>query len=108
MYPSSRHALNAARTSPRGSHEGTPDGRGEHGTRQGRVAGGAATLDELLESASRMAAETLEVSHFKVLEWRPDTEDFVVRAGVGWHEGVVGSEHAEVPEPVMEGSKFRS
>jgi uncharacterized membrane protein YbhN (UPF0104 family) len=30
------------------------------------------------------------------------------QAHVDQHEGVVGSEHAEVPEPVMEGSKSRS
>jgi two-component sensor histidine kinase len=50
-----------------------------------------AAFDELLESTARMAAEGLRAEFSKVLEYIPDQGRFLVRAGVGWQAGVVGT-----------------
>lgn len=47
-------------------------------------------LDAVLAEACRVAAVGLVVKHAKVLEHRLDTDDLLVRAGVGWKPGVVG------------------
>lgn len=47
-------------------------------------------LDAVLAEACRVTAEGLAVKHAKVLEYRPDADDLLVRAGVGWRPGVVG------------------
>jgi two-component sensor histidine kinase len=47
-------------------------------------------LQAILDEASRVAAEGLEVRFAKVLQCLPDEEQFLVRAGVGWKPGVVG------------------
>jgi two-component sensor histidine kinase len=56
----------------------------------GLLAVEGADLDGLLHQAAAEAARSLDVSHAKVLEYLPDEKRFVVRAGVGWGEGVVG------------------
>jgi two-component sensor histidine kinase len=48
-------------------------------------------FNDLLTHTARIAAEGLEVEHCKVLEFVPAESRLVVRAGVGWHEGVIGS-----------------
>jgi two-component sensor histidine kinase len=45
---------------------------------------------ELLQEAARVAAEGLGVELAKVLEYIPAEQSLVIRAGVGWREGVVG------------------
>ena len=47
-------------------------------------------MQPVLNEACRIAAGGLGVRYAKVLEWRPDPSDFLMRAGVGWHPGVVG------------------
>jgi signal transduction histidine kinase/CheY-like chemotaxis protein len=47
-------------------------------------------FDELLDEACRVAALGLNIHFSKVLEYFPDQNRFLVRAGTGWHEGVVG------------------
>jgi len=53
--------------------------------------GEAANLDALMGAATRLAARTLGVDHCKLLELRPDGGSFLLRAGVGWKDGLVGS-----------------
>jgi two-component sensor histidine kinase len=53
-----------------------------------------ADLDELLHEAAAEAASSLGVNFVKVLEYLPDEKRLLVRAGVGWGEGVVG--HARI------------
>ena len=48
-------------------------------------------IDELLHQAAVEAARSLDVSFVKVLQYLPDEKCFLVRAGVGWGEGVVGA-----------------
>jgi two-component sensor histidine kinase len=47
-------------------------------------------LQELLDSAVRMAAEGLESELCKVLEYIPAENRLMLRAGVGWDPGLVG------------------
>jgi len=60
----------------------------------GHIALADVTLDALLTEACRLTALGLGVQHCKLLEYQPDQGRFLVRAGVGWHEGVIG--HATV------------
>jgi len=48
-------------------------------------------LSTLLDEAVALVARTLEVEFCKVLELLPDGTALVLRAGVGWKEGCVGS-----------------
>jgi hypothetical protein len=45
---------------------------------------------ELLNQTARLTAEGMEAKFCKVLEYLPAQNRFLVRAGVGWHEGIVG------------------
>src|SRR5215813_13538871 len=45
---------------------------------------------ELLNETARLTAEGMESEFCKVLEYLPSENRFLVRAGVGWHEGIVG------------------
>jgi GAF domain-containing protein len=58
--------------------------------RLGRLALEPAGLSELLDRATVIIAETLGVDFCKILELLPDGENFVLRAGVGWQDGLVG------------------
>ncbi|TFL17271.1 sensor histidine kinase [Jannaschia formosa] len=49
-------------------------------------------LDAVLNRACELVAEGLDAELAKVLEYRPEQGDFLVRAGVGWKPGVVGHE----------------
>lgn len=51
-------------------------------------------MQTLLENATALVAETLGTEYSKVLELLPEGEDLLLRAGVGWKEGLVG--HATV------------
>lgn len=45
---------------------------------------------ELLDHTARLAAEGLQAEFSKVLEFMPSEGRFLVRAGVGWEQGVIG------------------
>ena len=45
---------------------------------------------ELLNETVRLTAEGMNAEFCKVLEFMPADNRLVVRAGVGWHEGIVG------------------
>ena len=47
-------------------------------------------IGHLLDEACRLVVEGLQTNLAKVLRWRPDSNDLLVIAGVGWHPGVVG------------------
>jgi GAF domain-containing protein len=49
-----------------------------------------ASLNELLSETARLVAEGLDADFSKILEYLPAENQFLVRAGVGWKEGVVG------------------
>jgi two-component sensor histidine kinase len=50
-----------------------------------------ANFTELLNHTARLTAEGLGAEFCKVLEYRPADKRLLVRAGVGWDDGVVGS-----------------
>jgi two-component sensor histidine kinase len=45
---------------------------------------------DLLDQTARLTAEGMEAEFCKVLEYIPAENRFLVRAGVGWQEGIVG------------------
>lgn len=53
-----------------------------------------ADVDQLLVEAAREVAECLDVSFVKFLEYLEGERSFLVRAGVGWDDGVIG--HARI------------
>ncbi|HEV7276524.1 MAG TPA: PAS domain S-box protein [Devosiaceae bacterium] len=55
-------------------------------------------LDDILNEACRLIAEALEVDLAKVIEIDRDTHTGLVRAGIGWRPGIVGSERISLGE----------
>jgi PAS domain S-box-containing protein len=47
-------------------------------------------LDRLLEAAVSLVPRMLAVEYSRVLEIQPDGKSLLLRAGVGWHDGLVG------------------
>jgi two-component sensor histidine kinase len=45
---------------------------------------------ELLNETARLSAEGMEAEFCKILEYLPAQNRLLVRAGVGWHQGIVG------------------
>ena len=56
----------------------------------GTFALGEGDLGKVLTEAARVCAEGLEVPFCKVCRYRPEENDLLVEAGVGWHQGVIG------------------
>lgn len=56
----------------------------------GRIALAGAGLQELSDGTTRLLAENLGVEHSAVLELSAEGDHFLVKAGVGWREGIVG------------------
>ena len=46
---------------------------------------------EMLNHAAKITAEGLGAEYCKVMEYLPAENRFLVRAGVGWDEGIVGN-----------------
>lgn len=57
----------------------------------GQRALAAKDLGVLMDEAVALVADTLRVEYAKVLELAPDGERLLLRAGVGWNDGLVGS-----------------
>src|SRR6516225_8773413 len=49
------------------------------------------TFTDMLQHGARITAEGLKAEYCKVLEYIPSENRLLVRAGVGWEEGVIGS-----------------
>lgn len=62
----------------------------------------------LLQEACQLTAEGVGVEHAKILEYRPETDDLIVRAGVGWAENVVGRATLSAGMSSPPGSAFRT
>jgi PAS domain S-box-containing protein len=62
----------------------------------GREALAGAQLPALLDRAVCQVAEVLGVEFCKVLELLPDRSALLLRAGVGWQEGLVGTAAADI------------
>ena len=57
----------------------------------GQRALGGVELSVLMDEIVTPIAKILEVEYCKVLELLPDRRALLLRAGIGWHEGLVGS-----------------
>ena len=57
----------------------------------GQLAMGSKDLSALFDQATMLVAQTLEVEYSMVLELVPDGQSLLLRAGVGWKEGLVGT-----------------
>jgi PAS domain S-box-containing protein len=69
--------------------------------RLGLHALGRPSLQELLDEVAAVVGRTLDVEFTKVVELLPAGEDLLLRAGVGWRKGVIGSK----TEPSGRGSQ---
>ena len=56
----------------------------------GRFALQTRDIEQILQRATELCAQGLETPFAKVLEYTPDDERLLVRAGVGWASGVIG------------------
>jgi len=65
-------------------------------------------LDVLLTEACQHVSNGLGVEHAKILEYRPESDDLLVRAGIGWAEGVVGRATLGTDMASPPGRAFRS
>lgn len=65
-------------------------------------------LDEVLLRACHLVAEAMGTSRAKVLEIGPDGKTALVRAGVGWDDGVVGHVRLDMSEPTSESFAVQS
>ncbi len=51
---------------------------------------GRGNLQELMDAAVGLVADVLDLEYCKVLELLPNRQELLLRAGVGWHDGLVG------------------
>jgi two-component sensor histidine kinase/ActR/RegA family two-component response regulator len=65
-----------------------------------------ADLSKVLTEAARVCAEGLDVPFSKVCRYRPEENDLLVEAGVGWHEGVIGCVVSRADESSPQGRAF--
>ena len=60
-----------------------------------------ANFMELLQEATRLCAQGLHTRYCKAMEYLPDEDTFVVRAGVGWKPGTIGARTgADLERPI--------
>lgn len=65
-------------------------------------------LDVLFERATESVVDGLGADYCKILEYRPERDDLLLRAGVGWHDSVVGSATVEDDPKSQAGYTLRS
>ncbi len=65
-------------------------------------------LEEILTEACRLAGEALGTDLAKVVELQQDGQTLLVRAGVGWGPGVVGTATIEATEDTSEAATLRN
>jgi two-component sensor histidine kinase/ActR/RegA family two-component response regulator len=63
-------------------------------------------LDKVLTEAARVCAEGLDVPFSKICRYRPEENDLLVEAGVGWHDGVIGCVVSRADESSPQGRAF--
>jgi two-component sensor histidine kinase len=63
-------------------------------------------LQSILTEAARVCAESLGVPFCKVCRYRPDEDDLLIEAGVGWASGVVGRVISRADESSPQGRAY--
>jgi two-component sensor histidine kinase len=76
--------------------------------RFGRFAMQTDSFQAILSEACAVAAEGLDARFAKVLEYQPGELTFLLRAGVGWQDGVVGSARVGIDLESPAGYAFRT
>ena len=74
--------------------------------RFGSFALGEDDLAKILTEAARVCAEGLDVPFCKVCRYRPEENDLLVEAGVGWHQGVIGRVVSRADESSPQGRTY--
>jgi two-component sensor histidine kinase len=89
--------MSGSQAQPPGSIEGDSRVRDYHRIvlAFAREALGATELEPLLQRAAEQVADGMRIRCSKILTYRAETDDLLVRAGTGWREGTVG--HATLP-----------
>lgn len=67
----------------------------------------AAGIDEVMHEATRVAALGMNVTLCKLLEYREETDDLLVRTGVGWRQGTIGVARLEANTGSPAGYAYR-
>ncbi|NJN09133.1 MAG: PAS domain-containing protein [Richelia sp. RM1_1_1] len=65
-------------------------------------------LDTLMQQAVKCIAQCLDVEYSKILELLPGGNELLLRFGVGWHSGVVGTEIINAAENSQAGYTINS
>lgn len=65
-------------------------------------------LDEILTEACRLVGEALGTDFAKVVQLQPDGNTLLVRAGVGWKDGVVGVKTLKADDDTSEGYALKT
>ncbi len=73
----------------------------------GQFALKAKSLDIILNRAVDLVATTLEVEYCKVLQMLPDSQTLLLKAGVGWQDGLVGTTTLDTAEDSQAGYTLR-
>ncbi|NKC30110.1 ATP-binding protein [Falsiroseomonas selenitidurans] len=76
--------------------------------RFGELALRSDSIDEILAEAARLVRDALRADFAKVMELQPDGRTLLVRAGVGWPEGVVGQVRVQAEIGSSEGYALRT
>jgi len=74
----------------------------------GRFALKTHDLDLLLQEATLLCGQGLQSEFCKIMEYLPDEQQFIVRAGVGWKPGVVGHAKAGADTESPAGYAFQT
>jgi PAS domain S-box-containing protein len=74
----------------------------------GQAALASDDTESLFEQAVEAVSEGLGTEYSKVLEYRPEHEDVLLHAGVGWREGLVGEATVGVGDDSQAGHTLRS
>lgn len=74
----------------------------------GRCALTGDNLSDLMHQVAGRLAETLQTEYCEVLELLPDSQALLLRAGVGWHEDLMGQATASASQDSQAGYTLRS
>jgi len=74
----------------------------------GNEALAGASLETLFDRAAELVADGLDNEYAQVFEYRPEHEDVLLRAGVGWRDGLVGEATVGTDEDSQPGHTLRS
>lgn len=66
----------------------------------------APDVHSVLTEAARVCAEGLDAGFCKICRYRPEENDLLVEAGVGWHQGMIGQVVSQADDSSPQGRAF--